>query len=108
MRYIFFLFFFFLVASVSANDDIMARVIAVHDGNTLTIETIDNETYEVLLFGIDSPELGQAYGKMAKSFLEKITLKKKVTVQFHGKDRTGRRLVVIVLPNEDDPRVELL
>ncbi len=108
MRYCFLVLAFSFFHSLYASNKLDARVIAVHDGNTLTIETADGEKYEVLLFGIDSPELGQAHGKNAKLFLEKMVLKKKVTVDFHGKDRKGKRIAVILLKNEDDPRVELL
>ncbi len=108
MNYILTIFFLLILSPALAIEDIAAQVVAVHDGNTLTIKVSDGETFEVLLFGIDSPELGQAYGKDAKLFLEKMVLKKKVTVAFHGKDRTGKRFAVILLKNEDDPRVELL
>ncbi len=102
------LIYHLFVHSLHAADEIEANVIAVKDGNTVTVQLADGEKIEVLLFGIDSPELGQPHGKSAKAFLEKMVLKKKVTVAFHGKDRTGKRLAVIVLSNEDDPRVELL
>jgi endonuclease YncB( thermonuclease family) len=108
MRYILIIFCLLNFSPAIAMEEIVAQVIAVQDGNTLTIQASDGETYEVLLFGIDSPELGQAHGKDAKLFLEKMVLKKKVTVKFHGKDRTGKRLAVILLKNEEDPRVELL
>ncbi len=108
MRYGLFFIIWLCFHTLHAADEINARVIAVHDGNTVTIQASDGEKYEVLLFGIDCPELGQAYGKNAKNFLEKMVLQKNVTVEFHGKDRTGKQIAVILLKNEDDPRVELL
>jgi len=108
MNYIVTIVFILILSPVAAMEEFAAQVIGVKDGNTLTIKAADGETYEILLFGIDSPELGQAYGKDAKLFLENMVLKKKVTVEFHGKDRTGKRLAVVLLNNEDDPRVELL
>lgn len=108
MRYWLFYSVLFYFQTCYGNDAIDARVIAVLDGNTLTVEAADGETHKILLFGIDCPELGQAYGQRAKSFLEEMVLKKNVTVEFHGKDRTGTRIAVILLKNEDDPRIELL
>ncbi|HEU5292411.1 MAG TPA: thermonuclease family protein, partial [Cyclobacteriaceae bacterium] len=58
--------------------------------------------------GIDSPELGQAYGDHAKDHLEKLTLQKKVTVTFTGKDRKGNQLATVMLRGGVDVRLELL
>lgn len=90
-----------------ANEMISGKVVTVIDGNTLEIYASDNETYKILLFGIDSPELGQEYGEKAKRFLEKLILSKTVSVQIQGKDRWGNRQGIILIDGED-PREKLL
>jgi micrococcal nuclease len=97
----------FLTSMTWANEVISGKVITVIDGNTLEISTNDNETYKVLLFGIDSPELGQEYGEKAKRFLEKLILEKNISVEIQGKDRLGNRLGTILIDNKD-LRLELL
>lgn len=83
------------------------KVVTVIDGNTLEVFTPENETYKILLFGIDCPELGQEYGEKAKRYLEKMVLNKKVNVEIQGKDRWGNRLGIVLIEGVD-PREELL
>lgn len=91
-----------------AGDSFSGKVKSVIDGNTLEIEISGNEVYTILLEGIDSPELGQEYGDHAKALLEKLTLQKKVTIEFKGKDRKGNQLATVLLNGKVDVRLELL
>jgi endonuclease YncB( thermonuclease family) len=93
--------------TISVADDIVGKVIAVIDGNTVEVLDAANEKYKILLAGIDCPELGQDFGDKAKARLEKILLRKEVKVTLQGKDRFGNRLGV-VLVGDDDPRIQLL
>ncbi len=104
------LVFFGLLVSVFAwsNDVISGKVVTVIDGNTVEVMSEDNETYKIMLHGIDCPELRQEYGDKAKRFLEKLLLDKLVSVELKGKDRLGTRLGVIIIDGETDPRLKLL
>lgn len=86
---------------------ISGKVVAVLDGNTLEVFTAENETYKILLYGIDCPELGQEFGERAKMFLEKLILNKSVNAEIQGKDRWGNRLAIVLIDGKD-PREELL
>jgi micrococcal nuclease len=92
----------------NANDEVTGKVVTVIDGNTIEVATAENETYKILLHGIDCPELEQDYGDKAKRYLEKILLNKSVSVKIQGKDRLGNRLGVVILDGQGDPRHELL
>lgn len=96
-----------LSGMVWAKEMIAGRVITIVDGNTLEVYTPENETYKILLFGIDCPELGQEYGEKAKQLLEELILNKNVSVEIQGKDRWGNRLGIILIEGVD-PREELL
>ena len=62
-----------LVSFISqANDQTIGKVVTVIDGNTLEVVGEDNETYKILLYGIDCPELEQEFGARAKKLLEKL------------------------------------
>ncbi len=87
--------------------DIHGIVSKVIDGNTIEV-TSGNETYKVLLHGIDSPEPGQHYAEQAKKMLEHLLLKKDVTIVMYGKDRFGNRVGEIRIDGAADPRKKLV
>lgn len=84
------------------------KVISVIDGNTVEVLTEANEVVLVILADIDSPELTQEFGNEAKEYLEKISLKKNVIVEFRGKDRKGNNLGILLIKGKTDARVALL
>jgi micrococcal nuclease len=84
------------------------KVTSVIDGNTFEMLADDNESYKIMLFGIDCPELGQPFGEKAKKFLEKMILNKNVTVSIQGKNRWGNRLGIVLIEGTIDPRYDLL
>ncbi|MBS1951629.1 MAG: hypothetical protein OJF59_001727 [Cytophagales bacterium] len=84
------------------------KVVTVIDGNTVQLTGDDNESYKIVLQGIDCPELGQEFGDQAKLLLSKLILDKNVSVQLHGKDRWGNNVGIILINGTIDPRYELL
>lgn len=87
---------------------VKGKVVSVVDGNTLEIIAEDNETYKVVLFGIDSPELDQEFGEAAKEFLEKAIRDKAIQVQLQGKDRWGNYVGIVYTNKGVDVRKLLL
>lgn len=109
MRSINTLVFFLLSPMITFGaSEIAGKVISVIDGNTFELKTDDNEVYEIILFGIDCPELGQPFAEEAKAQLEKIILKKTLIVTIQGKNRYGIRLGTFLVKNKVDPRSTLL
>ncbi len=97
-----------LSSVVYAENELSGKVVSVIDGNTIELLSDDNESYMIMLYGIDSPELGQEFGDKAQMFLRKIALDKKVNVKIQGKDRWGNRLGIILIEGKIDLRLELL
>jgi len=97
-----------LSANGFAGNGLNGKVTSVIDGNTFEMVTDDNESYKIMLYGIDSPELGQEFGEKAKKFFEKMILNKKVNVTIQGKDRWGNRLGIVLIEGTVDPRYDLL
>jgi endonuclease YncB( thermonuclease family) len=77
------------------------RVIAVHDGDTLSIRSASGLTTRVRLFGIDAPERGQAYGSASRRALAMLVAGREVRVVERGRDSYGRLLGTVHLEAQD-------
>ena len=99
---------FSLAGLISLANTVRGKVVSVVDGNTLEIVSEDNETYKVVLAGIDSPELRQEFGEAAREFLEKFILDKAIQVELQGKDRWGNYVGVVYINKGTDLRKALL
>ena len=97
-----------MVTAVANTQEIKGQVVEIIDGNTLTLKSAENETYKIVLFGIDCPELGQKYGDKAKKCLERLMRNQKVTAQIMGKDRMGNHIAIVTTDKNLDPRFQLL
>lgn len=71
--------------------DITGNVVAVADGDTLTVLR-DREQIKVRLAEIDAPEKAQAFGSRSKQSLSDLCFGKMATLGDSGKDRYGRTL----------------
>lgn len=109
MKIIGFVVFVLLHSTIAFGaNEIVGKVVSVIDGNTFQLETEENELYEIMLYGIDCPEPGQSFYEEAKAQLEKLILKKTLTVIIQGKNRYGIRLGFFLIKNKIDPRNILL
>ena len=87
--------------------DFSGPVVSVLDGDT--IEVLHNQHPErIRLSGIDCPEKGQAYGQKAKHAASALVFGKEVTLQTHGKDKYGRTLADVLLPDGTNVNHELV
>lgn len=87
-----------LFVSTAAFADFSGQVVSVLDGDT--IEVLHNTRAErIWLNGIDCPEKGQAYGKKAKQAMSALVFGKEVTLQIYGKDKYGRTIADVFLPD---------
>jgi endonuclease YncB( thermonuclease family) len=84
--------------ALPAADEFTGRVVGVHDGDTITVLR-DRTPVKVRLFGIDSPEMGQAFGSRARIVTSELAFGKVVAVQPRQKDRYGRTVADVILPN---------
>ena len=87
-----------LLCAPLATADFSGRVVGVLDGDT--IKVLHNHHAErIRLSGIDCPEKGQAYGQKAKHAASELAFGKEVTLQTHGKDKYGRTIGDVILPD---------
>lgn len=72
-----------------------ATVIRVADGDTLEVKLAGGEKLKLRLYGIDCPELNQAYGQAAQRFAAREVLQVKVKVQSLETDQYGRTVAIV-------------
>ena len=90
-----------LILAVSpAFADTLARVVSVHDGDTLTV-LIEHRQVKVRLTEIDAPELGQPFGTRARQSLSELCFGKTATLDVRGHDRYRRALAQVTCSGTD-------
>lgn len=80
-----------LALSFPAWADLAGKVVAVADGDTLTV-LIDRHQVKVRLTEIDAPEKKQPFGTRSKQSLSDLCFGKAAMLADRGKDRYGRTL----------------
>lgn len=70
--------------------NLTGKVVAIADGDTLTLLTPSREQVKVRLAEIDTPERAQPYGTRARQALSDLAFGKQATVETSEKDRYGR------------------
>jgi len=85
-------------ASVAIAADFTGKVIGVLDGDTINV-LHKGRAERIRLNGIDCPEKGQAYGQKAKQAASALVFGKEVTLQTYGKDKYGRTIADVLLPD---------
>ncbi|WP_033316936.1 thermonuclease family protein [Pontibacter roseus] len=83
------------------------KVVGVKDGDTFELLR-NGQTVTVRLFGVDTPEKNQAYGQRAKQFASDLAFGKSVRLIEHNKDRYGRTVGTIILPDGRNLNQELV
>jgi micrococcal nuclease len=88
-------------------EEFVGRVVGITDGDTISV-LLNNQPTTVRLNGIDSPESRQPFGTKAKEFTAALAIGKIVTVSEKGKDRYGRVIGDVTLPDGKSLNRELV
>ena len=72
-------------------------MVAIADGDTITVLTASNRSVKIRLHGVDAPEKAQAFGQAAKQTLSNYVFGQRVVVKRQTVDQYGR-LVAVVTP----------
>ncbi|EAK0955195.1 thermonuclease [Campylobacter upsaliensis] len=89
--------------------ELTGKVSKVIDGDTIELLAKTSKTnpynhiakLKIRLYGIDAPELKQAYGKEAKEFLSALVLKQEVSLIIENKDKYDRFVGTLFLKGQD-------
>ncbi len=71
---------------------LLGRVVAIADGDTLTVLDGSNAQHKIRLAGNDAPEKGQPFGTKAREALADKVFKQTVRVEVIDSDRYGREV----------------
>ncbi|HQU50638.1 MAG TPA: thermonuclease family protein [Casimicrobiaceae bacterium] len=88
------------VAAPPSFADFSGRVVAVADGDTITVRDGARDVH-VRLWGIDAPERGQPWSKRSRQALAARALRQDAEVAERGKDSYGRTLARVVVGGTD-------
>lgn len=72
--------------------DLEGKVVAVHDGDTVTLLDGSRQQHRIRIAGIDAPEKAQAYGEVSKQGLARLAFGKQAEVRCNKRDRYGREV----------------
>jgi endonuclease YncB( thermonuclease family) len=84
-----------LALATAANaESVPGRVVAIHDGDTLTLLVAKHQV-KVRLADIDAPELKQAFGTRSRQSLAALCFNQEARLETAGKDRYGRTIATV-------------
>ena len=89
------------IVDSSGRQVLPGRVVAIADGDTITILDSANTQHRVRLEGIDAPESHQAFGEQSRLSLSEIIFGKDVSVGYQKIDQYGRLVGKIILEGKD-------
>jgi len=72
--------------------ELNGKVAKIVDGDTYDILLDRNITIRIRMEGIDAPEKGMPFYRVAKNFLGELCFEKKLRLEVKGKDRYGRTI----------------
>ena len=95
--------FFFLILTICNTHaaSLTGTVVAVADGDTITLLDSNNRKHRIRLIGIDAPEKSQSYGQRSKHSLAELVYDKNVTIHYEKQDRYGRTLGKVLVDGRD-------
>lgn len=82
-------------------ETLTGRVVAIADGDTLTVLDQQRGIHKIRLIGIDAPEKAQPFGAVSKQHLAELVFQRDVQVLWEKKDRYGRTLGKVLLNGAD-------
>jgi endonuclease YncB( thermonuclease family) len=73
----------------------MAKVVSVTDGDTIKVYNAEQGQVKIRLYGIDTPEKAQPYGKAAGKYLSSLIAGATVDIESVTTDRYGRTVGIV-------------
>lgn len=90
-----------LLLGMAHAETIEGKVVAVLDGDTVTVLDSRNSQHRIRLAGIDAPEKAQPFGMKSKYHLSNLIFGQQVNVNAQGTDKYGRTIGIIFVGGVD-------
>jgi endonuclease YncB( thermonuclease family) len=90
-----------LVMSSVWAEVLVGKVVAVADGDTITVLDDTKVQHKIRLAGIDAPERKQPFGQRARERLSELVFGKTVQVETEKTDRYGRQVGKVLIEGRD-------
>jgi endonuclease YncB( thermonuclease family) len=94
---------FVILVTPPAGADIIGKVVAVTDGDTIKVLDDNKVQHKIRLTGIDAPEKAQPFGNASRKHLATMVAGKEVRVETTKNDRYGRVLGKVWVQPRDCP-----
>lgn len=85
----------------ASSTELSGRIVAVSDGDTVTVLDSRLHQHKIRLAGIDAPEKKQPFGHRAKAALSAMAFNRQVAVQWSKVDRYKRLVGKVLVDGED-------
>ena len=97
-----------LSCSPESFSQMSGKVIKIVDGDTYDLLLKNNTTIRIRMAGIDAPEKGMPFYKVAKDYLGKLCFGKQIHLEIIEKDRYGRYIAYSFLENRTELSHEMI
>lgn len=87
--------------SGASAETLQGVVVAIQDGDTLTLLDDSKTQHRIRLAGIDAPEKGQPFGQLSTEGLSGLVFRHDVAVEWKKRDRYGRVVGKVILSGRD-------
>ena len=81
--------------------EVTGRVVAIADGDTITVLDALKEQHKIRLAFIDAPEKNQPYGQRSKQHLLELANGKQASADCYKTDRYGRLICIVHVDGQD-------
>lgn len=90
-----------VAAHTIADSAVVGKIVAIQDGDSLTLLDAEDEQHRVRLGGIDAPEKEQAFGYVSQVHLHALAFGKLAIADCPKVDRYGRQVCTVLIDGAD-------
>ncbi len=90
-----------LVSNCAWAYEVQGKVVAIADGDTITVLDGQRQQHKIRLAGIDAPEKKQPFGQASKKYLSDLVFDRDVTLDCGKTDKYGREICIVMVDGQD-------